>query len=205
MAFNSAREMARKQGTATRSSRPAKRRTAANQRRTGRDPQGLAAVLDGMVSERGWTPAVAGGNAEDHWASLAGIEMAAHTTAVAFRADVRRLDVIVDSPAWAFQVRLQTQTLLTAFAEVLGPGTVLAIKADSQGTSRAASLRQTAPPATHLPREAPAPQPRPTDIQDLATPEYHQVRAAIQAGRQAARTGSPASSSARPSPLQLTT
>lgn len=97
----------------------------------GRDPAGLAGVLDGMTRQLGWSSPLARGDLLASWPELVGPEIAAHSTPAGVDEGV--LTVQCDSTAWATQLRLMRADILTRImqrhpeAEVssvtfLGPG-----------------------------------------------------------------------------------
>lgn len=87
-----------------------------------RDPQPIAASVDDLVSERGWTEPLAVGGVEGRWPQIVGAEVAAHCVPEEFEAG--RLTVRTDSTAWATQVRMLAPTLLARLNDDLGAGTV---------------------------------------------------------------------------------
>lgn len=88
----------------------------------GRDPQLVATSVDDLVSERGWSEAIAVGGVEGRWQQIVGADVAAHCVPEEFEAG--RLTVRTDSTAWATQVRMLAPTLLTRLNDDLGAGTV---------------------------------------------------------------------------------
>lgn len=87
-----------------------------------RDPQLIAASVDDLVSERGWSEPIAVGGVEGRWPQIVGTDIAAHCVPEEFEAG--RLTVRTDSTAWATQVRMLAPTLLTRLNDDLGAGTV---------------------------------------------------------------------------------
>lgn len=87
-----------------------------------RDPQPVADSVDRLVSDRGWSEALAVGGVEGRWPHLVGPEVAEHCVPEEFEAG--RLTVRTDSTAWATQVRLLAPTLLARLNADLGAGTV---------------------------------------------------------------------------------
>ena len=73
-----------------------------------RDPQPIAASVDDLVSERGWTEPIAVGGVEGRWPQIVGADIAAHCVPEEFEAG--RLTVRTDSTAWATQVRMLAPT-----------------------------------------------------------------------------------------------
>ncbi|GAB3267864.1 DUF721 domain-containing protein [Sinomonas notoginsengisoli] len=93
---------------------------------SGRDPQGLGAVVNRMVAERGWNAPVAVGSVISRWHELVGPEISAHCTPESFEGTDLR--VRCDSTAWATQLRLMSSTLLDRFRRELGEGIVTRIQ-----------------------------------------------------------------------------
>ena len=87
-----------------------------------RDPQPIAASVDDLVSERGWSEPIAVGGVEGRWPQIVGADVAAHCVPEEFEAG--RLIVRTDSTAWATQVRMLAPTLLARLNNELGAGTV---------------------------------------------------------------------------------
>jgi predicted nucleic acid-binding Zn ribbon protein len=87
-----------------------------------RDPQPIAASVDDLVLERGWTQPIAVGGVEGRWAEIVGPDVAEHCVPEEFEAG--RLTVRADSTAWATQVRMLAPTLLARLNDDLGAGTV---------------------------------------------------------------------------------
>lgn len=88
----------------------------------GRDPQGFAASISRLVTERGWQTPVAVGGVIGRWDQVVGAEVAAHCVPESFDAAV--LVVRTDSTAWATQMRMLAPTVLRRLAEELGAGVV---------------------------------------------------------------------------------
>ena len=87
-----------------------------------RDPQPIAASVDELVSERGWSEPIAVGGVEGRWPQIVGEDIAGHCVPEEFEAG--RLTVRTDSTAWATQVRMLAPTLLARLNDELGAGTV---------------------------------------------------------------------------------
>lgn len=102
-----------------------KRRMAASDVYTGRDPQGLGNVFGRLLSERGWNSPVAVGSVMARWTELVGSEISAHCVPESF--DGKTVLVRCDSTAWATQLRLISPDLLGRFEKELGAGVVTAI------------------------------------------------------------------------------
>jgi predicted nucleic acid-binding Zn ribbon protein len=78
----------------------------------GRDPSGLADVIDTLASRMGWASPLAKGELLLSWPELVGEETAAHSTPVGIEDEV--LTVQCDSTAWATQLRLMRADILTS-------------------------------------------------------------------------------------------
>ncbi len=109
--------------------RPTRRRRGGNDpgaysgpRPDDRDPQPIAASVDDLVVERGWTQPIAVGGVEGRWVEIVGPDVAEHCVPEEFEAG--RLTVRADSTAWATQVRMLAPTLLARLNDDLGAGTV---------------------------------------------------------------------------------
>jgi predicted nucleic acid-binding Zn ribbon protein len=85
-------------------------RTGRSVRGDGREPRGLAAVLQQLVTERAWEVPAAGGTVLQQWPDIAP-GLAPHVRAVAFDAEHGRLDLLPDSPAYATELRVSTARL----------------------------------------------------------------------------------------------
>ncbi|MCB1280405.1 MAG: DUF721 domain-containing protein, partial [Salinibacterium sp.] len=68
---------------------------------TGRDPRGIAEVLDALTARLGWNSSLARSELLDSWAELVGEETAAHSVPAGIDEGV--LTVSCDSTAWATQ------------------------------------------------------------------------------------------------------
>jgi predicted nucleic acid-binding Zn ribbon protein len=80
----------------------------------GRDPSGLADVIDALTSRMGWNSPLAQSELIASWADLAGDETAQHSTPIGIDDGV--LSVQCDSTAWATQLRLMRSQIATAIA-----------------------------------------------------------------------------------------
>lgn len=81
----------------------------------GRDPHGLADVIDSLASKMGWTSPLARSELLASWADLVGSETAEHSEPVAIEDGV--LTVRCDSTAWATQLRLMRSQISTTIAQ----------------------------------------------------------------------------------------
>ncbi|MFE0357545.1 DciA family protein [Streptomyces nigra] len=153
VALLAAKEHARRTGgtTESRTLRPRSRR-GARQASDGRDPRGLGAVIQGLITDRAWEAPTVGGSAVDEWPEIAGPRLSGHVRAVKFRAATGELEVQVESPAWFTQLRLEKPALLARFAEALGTGIVKDIVRSQPGTA-AGDLTSERPPARSRPQQ----------------------------------------------------
>ena len=71
---------------------------------SGRDPEGLGAVMDAVTSKLGWSSPLARSELLSSWLEIAGADTAEHSTPVGIEEGV--LTVKCDSTAWATQLRL---------------------------------------------------------------------------------------------------
>jgi predicted nucleic acid-binding Zn ribbon protein len=77
----------------------------------GRDPHGVADVLDALTRDAGWAPQIARADLARTWEVVAGVETARHTSPVAL--DAGLLTVQADSTAWAKQLQLMRAQVLS--------------------------------------------------------------------------------------------
>ncbi len=103
-----------------------RRRSYIDSKDSGRDPLGLASVVNRLVSERGWSSPVAVGSVMAQWNTLVGPEISAHCQPDSFTGTV--LQVRCDSTSWATQMRLLSASLLARLDAELGAGIVTRIK-----------------------------------------------------------------------------
>ncbi|MBZ6211588.1 DUF721 domain-containing protein [Streptomyces olivaceus] len=118
----------------------------------GRDPQGLAAILGKLTETQGWDAGLNGGNLLDQWATIAPTELATTVQAVAYDPERGILELRPASPAYATQIRLFQQQLITHLNRQLGKPAVRTIRVlapggDHQPTADAPDLETTAVPA----------------------------------------------------------
>lgn len=117
---------------------------------TGRDPAGLADVLDSVSKTMGWSSPLARGELLTSWPELVGPEVASHTEPVGIEDGV--LSVQCDSTAWATQLRMMRGQMVT---------TIMARYPDAQITS-IRFLGPSAPSWKRGPRSIPGRGPRDT-------------------------------------------
>lgn len=80
----------------------------------GRDPLGLADVIDGLTAKMGWTSPLARSELLASWADIVGEETAAHCDPIGIEDGA--LTVRCDSTAWATQLRLMRSQITTTIA-----------------------------------------------------------------------------------------
>ena len=82
---------------------------------TGRDPKGVADVMDALTAQLGWTSALAQSDLLEGWRELAGEETARHAVPDQIVDGV--LVVRCESTAWATQLRMMRSELLARIAD----------------------------------------------------------------------------------------
>ncbi len=81
----------------------------------GRDPRGIAEIVDALTSRLGWNSSLARSELLDSWADLVGEETATHSAPAGIDEGV--LTVSCDSTAWATQLRLMRGQIITRILE----------------------------------------------------------------------------------------
>jgi predicted nucleic acid-binding Zn ribbon protein len=81
----------------------------------GRDPHGLADVIEGLTSKMGWTSPLAQSELLASWPEIVGSELAQHSSPVSIDEGV--LTVQCDSTAWATQLRLMRTSITTLIVQ----------------------------------------------------------------------------------------
>lgn len=81
----------------------------------GRDPQGIADVVDALTARLGWNSPLARSELVSSWAELVGVETADHSSPQGIEDGV--LSVACDSTAWATQLRLMRSQILTRITQ----------------------------------------------------------------------------------------
>ena len=81
----------------------------------GRDPHGLADVIEGLTSKMGWTSPLAQSELLASWPKIVGSELAQHSSPVSIDEGV--LTVQCDSTAWATQLRLMRTSITTLIVQ----------------------------------------------------------------------------------------
>ncbi|WNI20263.1 DUF721 domain-containing protein [Actinacidiphila sp. ITFR-21] len=175
VALQAAKATARKRGEQPGAGKPRRVRVGRSVRGDGREPVGLAAAFQQLVTERAWEVPAAGGTVLQQWPAIAP-DLAPHVKAVAFDADTGRLDLLPDSPAYATQLRMSTARLVAMANQVAGREAVRSIRVLPPGT------RTSAPAAEVSPAAAPEPA-GPVRTREDASAGYRQALTALQAGK----------------------
>ncbi|MFC4062918.1 DUF721 domain-containing protein [Planomonospora corallina] len=102
------------------------RRKAAGARRESGDPQLFGRAIEDLLAYRGWEKPVAVGGVFSRWEEIVGADVAAHARPERF--EDGEVLVVVDSTAWATQVRLLARDMVRRLNEELGDGTVRRVK-----------------------------------------------------------------------------
>lgn len=177
VALQAAKATARKRGEQPGAGKPRRVRTGRAVRGDGREPVGLAAAFQQLVTERAWEVPAAGGTVLQQWPAIAP-DLAPHVRAVGFDADTGRLDLLPDSPAYATQLRMSTTRLVTMANQAAGREAVRAIRVLPPGT------HTSAPAADVPPKEAAPEQAGPVRTREDASGGYRQALAALQASKE---------------------
>jgi len=90
-----------------------------------RDPAPLAATVQRLVADSGWSSDVSVHTVLGRWAQIVGPEVAQHCTPDSYADGV--VTVTADSTAWATQLRLLAGTVVARMNSELGDGTVVRI------------------------------------------------------------------------------
>lgn len=107
-------------GNLASTSRDARRRTKRDRSASipfgdGREPKGIAEVVEDLTSELGWNSPLARSELVSSWSELVGDETADHSTPVGIEGGV--LTVSCDSTAWATQLRLMRAQILNLISQ----------------------------------------------------------------------------------------
>jgi predicted nucleic acid-binding Zn ribbon protein len=94
--------------------------------RQGADPTPVGEELDRFVKGLGGPSARTVGGVFSRWAEIVGEQVAAHTRPLSMREGA--LQVAVDDPAWAPQLRFLEAQIVDRLAEVVGPGEITRIE-----------------------------------------------------------------------------
>lgn len=157
----------------------APRRSHRRVQRNGREPNGFAAVLAGLMADRAWELPAAGGTVLDRWPDIAAAvapRLPDHVQAVAFHPQTGQLDLRPDSPAYGTQLRLIGARIVAAANETTGASAVRSIQVLPVGAAPTPTVKP-APEAPAAPRGPEAP----VTTRETASPGFHQALAAHQA------------------------
>ncbi|OEJ36315.1 DciA family protein [Streptomyces agglomeratus] len=193
-ALVTAREAAKKNG-GTQTKKP-KRRTGTVVRRDGREPLGLGAAINMMMTERGMVVPAAGGSVLAQFDAIlaaAAPELAGHIQAVGLDADTGRLDVVPNAPVYGTKLRWISPQVVAAVNEKV-PGahvrSVYVRPPASRATKPSPSAAAEAAPVVPEPTAEAA---GPVKTRKTASAGYRRALAAHQAAQQAkAETPTPA-------------
>jgi predicted nucleic acid-binding Zn ribbon protein len=175
VALQAAKAGARKRGEQPGAGKSRRVRASRSVRGDGREPRGLAAVFQQLVTERAWEVPAAGGSVLQQWPAIAS-DLAPHVQAVGFDADQGRLDLLPDSPAYATQLRMSTARLVAMANQAAGREAVRSIRVLPPGTHTSVTAADVSP--------AVIPEPAgPVRTREDASDGYHQALAALQAGK----------------------
>lgn len=97
----------------------------------GRDPKGIAEVVDALTARLGWNSPLARSELIASWADIVGTETAGHSTPVGIEEGV--LTVSCDSTAWATQLRLMRSEILTHIAQRYPDAGIVTLRFDGPG------------------------------------------------------------------------
>ncbi len=97
----------------------------------GRDPQGIAEVMDALTTKLGWNSPLAKSEMLASWHELVGEETAAHSSPIGIDDGV--LTVSCDSTAWATQLRLMRSQIITRIVDRFPAAGIESIRFDGPG------------------------------------------------------------------------
>ncbi|MGW0948464.1 DciA family protein [Streptomyces sp. NPDC002623] len=148
-----------------------KRRTAtSSSRRRLSDPMGLGGAITQMMTDRGWEPPETGGSILDQWPGIAP-ELVGKADAVRFEHDAAVLHLQPVSHAYATQLRLHQQQILTRIHEKTGNRSVRELRILPPGGH--AQTPETAVPTGHVVPSLEAP----VKTREAAQPGYRETLA----------------------------
>lgn len=171
VALQAAKATARKRGEQPGAGKPRRVRTGRAVRGDGREPVGLAAAFQQLVTERAWEVPAACGTVLQQWPAIAP-DLAPHVKAVGFDADQGRLNLLPDSPAYATQLRMSTARLIAMANKATDREAVRSIRVLPPGT-------HTSAPAADVPPK----QAGPVRTREEASGGYRQALAAHHAAK----------------------
>ncbi|MGW2826391.1 DciA family protein [Streptomyces sp. NPDC001443] len=179
IALHQARAAATRRGDIA--DRAPRRRRQQGVRREGREPAGFAAVLQGLMADRAWELAAAGGSVLNQWPDIAAAispRLPDHVQAVAFHPETGQLDLCPDSPAYATQLRLISTRIVATVNQAAGTDAVRVIRVLPVGAVTEPRAMQNAPEATVT-----ATPKVPVTTQEMASEGFRHALAAHQAAR----------------------
>ncbi len=97
----------------------------------GRDPQGIADVVEALTTRLGWNSPLARSELLASWKEVVGAETADHSSPVGIEEGV--LTVSCDSTAWATQLRLMRTQILTHIAQRYPDAGIQTLRFDGPG------------------------------------------------------------------------
>ena len=97
----------------------------------GRDPKGIAEVMDALTTKLGWDSPLAKSEMLASWNELVGEETAGHSAPLGIEDGV--LTVSCDSTAWATQLRLMRSQIITRIVERFPAAGIESIRFDGPG------------------------------------------------------------------------
>lgn len=97
----------------------------------GREPKGIAEVVDDLTSKLGWNSPLARSELLASWQEIVGEETAAHSTPVGIEDGL--LTVACDSTAWATQLRIMRAQVVTHITERHPDAGVESVRFDGPG------------------------------------------------------------------------
>lgn len=98
---------------------------------SGRDPQGIAEVMDALTARLGWNSPLARSELLASWHEVAGVETAEHSRPVGIDDGV--LTVACDSTAWATQLRLMRVQITTRISQRYPDAGIQSVRFDGPG------------------------------------------------------------------------
>lgn len=135
-------------GDLSATSRDARRRTRREPGSTvpfgrGRDPHGIADVMDALTAGLGWDSTLARSDLLASWPDIVGEETANHSRPVGIDDGV--LTVACDSTAWATQLRIMRADIVTRIGEKFQDAGVISVRFDGPGVPSWKKGRRTIP------------------------------------------------------------
>ncbi|MEO7147618.1 MAG: DciA family protein [Terrimesophilobacter sp.] len=109
----------------------------------GRDPHGIAQVMDALTAGLGWDSSLARADLLASWQEIVGVETAEHSSPVGIEEGA--LTVRCDSTAWATQLRMMRADIITRIGERYPDAGILSIRFDGPGVPSWKKGRRTIP------------------------------------------------------------